>query len=244
MNAKVLRMGDEFVPFQIFHPSPATDEYDAHTLVHRFAYSPVMQEVIFPLNHRFLSLESVQPVLDKYTTLTYQNLEERADKCNGMSTALGDFIIPLTFDASSHAFFGKHYPLDELAKPFKVFDDSSHLLLAGVPKMFVKGPIAALDELAMIIEEKYLLNPDAMDDASDIIKEFDRVTKEGGFVSSTPMNGASSCFDGPPDRKQGMLLDSSSLFSGPSKRMHHSQRTGSSRSISSDQTVSGHWSQR
>ena len=244
MNAKVLRMGDEFVPFQIFHPSSATDEYDVYSLVNRFAHSPVMQETIFPLNHKFLSPKSVQPVIDKYTALTYQNLEERVGQCNGMSIALRDFIIPLTFDASSRAFFGKHYPLNDLSEPFKLFDDKAHLLLAGVPKMFMKGTVAALDDLATIIEEKYFSKPDAMDDASEIIREFDRVTKEGGFVSGSPTHGASSCSDGLSDRTPGMLPDSPSLFSGPSKRMHHSQRTGSSRSISSDRTVSDHWSQR
>ena len=179
-------MGYEFVPFQIFHPSPATDEYGAHNLVHRFAHSPVMQEIIFPLNHKFLSPKSVQPVIDKHTALTYQNLEERVDQYNRMNIALRDFIIPLTIDASSRAFFGKHYPLNDLSKPFKMFDDNAHLLLAGVPKTFMKGPVAALDDLATIIDEKYFSKPDAMDDASDIIREFERVTKEGGFVSSSP----------------------------------------------------------
>ena len=244
MNAGVFGVGDEFVPFQISRPSPATDEHATHSLVNRFAHSPVMQETIFPLNHKFLSPKYVQPVIDKYTALTYQNLEERVGQCNWMSIALRDFIIPLTFDASSRAFFGKHYPLNDLSEPFKLFDDKAHLLLAGVPKMFMKGTVAALDDLSTIIEEKYFSKPDAMDDASEIIREFDRVTKEGGFVSGSPTHGASPCFDGLPDRTPEMLLDSPLPSSGPSKRARHGRHTGSSHSTSNGRTVLDRWSQK
>ena len=238
-------MGDEFVPSPIFDTSPATDEHGAHSPVHRFVHSTVLQEVIFPLNRKLLSAKYVQPVVDRYTTLTYQHLEERADQYNGMKVALRDFIVPLTFDGSSRAFFGKHCPVNDLFKPFKLFDDNVHLILAGLPKMFMKGPVAALDDLATIIEEKYLSKPDAMDDASDLIKEFERIIKEGGFVSRpTYTHNAASCFDGLPDRTLGMLLDSSLRSSGPSKRTHHSQRTGLSRSTSNNRTVSDHLSQR
>ena len=104
-----------------------------------------------------------------------------------MNVALRDFIIPLTFDASSRAFFGKDCPVNDLFKPFKLFDDNAHLMLAGVPKMFTKGPVTALDDLATIIKEKYLSKPNAMDGASDLVKEFERMTREGGFVSRFPL---------------------------------------------------------
>ena len=145
-----------------------------------------MQETFFPMNHKLLSPKYVQPIVDKYIALTYQYLEERADRYDGMNVALRDFIVPLTFHASGCAFFGNDCPVDDLFKPFKLFDDNFHLLLAGIPKMFMKGPVAALDDLATIIEEKYLSKPNAMDDASDLVKEYERITKEGGFVSRSP----------------------------------------------------------
>ena len=142
-----------------------------------------MQETLFPMNHKLLSPAYVQPIVDKYIVLTYQYLEERANQYNGLNVALRDFIVPLTFDASGHAFFGKDCPVHDLFKPFKLFDDSFHLLLAGVPRMFVKGPVNALDELTTIIEERYLSKPGALDDAFDVIKEYERMIKESGFVS-------------------------------------------------------------
>ena len=142
-----------------------------------------MQETLFPINHKLLSPKYVQPIVDKYTALTYQHLKERANLYNGMNVALRDFIVPLTFDASGHAFFGKDCPIHDLFGPFSLFDNSFHLLLAGVPKIFMKGPVNALDELATILEERYLSKPNALDDASDVIKEYERVIKEGGFVS-------------------------------------------------------------
>jgi len=145
-----------------------------------------MQETLFPMNHKLLSPKYVQPVVDKYIALTYQTLEERANQYNGLNVALRDFIVPLTFNASGHAFFGKYCPVNDLFKPFKLFDDNFHLLLAGVPKMFMKGPVSAFDELTTIIEERYLSKPNALDDASDVIKEYERITKEGGFVSRPP----------------------------------------------------------
>ena len=135
------------------------------------------------MNHKLLSPKYVQPAVDKYTALTYQQLEERAAQYDGMNVALRDFIVPLTFDGSGRAFFGDRCPVDDLFKPFKLFDDGFHLLLAGVPKIFMRGPVAALDDLATIIEERYLLEPNAMDDASDVIKEYERILREGGCVS-------------------------------------------------------------
>ena len=203
-----------------------------------------MQETFFPMNHKLLSPKYVQPVVDKYIALTHRHLEERANQYDGLSIALRDFIVPLTFEASGHAFFGQHCPVNDLFEPFKLFDNNFHLLLAGVPKMFMRGPVTALDNLATIIEEGYLLKPGAMDEASDVIKEYERITKEGGFVRCSPACSVSWGFDGWPDRTQEMSLDSSSLFSGPSKRMRHSQRTGSSHSTSSGQTASDHWLQK
>ena len=156
-----------------------------------------MQETFFPMTHNLLSPKYVQPIVDKYIALTYQYLEERANKYDGLNTALREFIVPLTFDASGHAFFGKDCPVGDLFEPFRLFDNSFHLFLAGIPKIFMKGPVNALDQLTTIIEERYLLKPDALDDASDVVKECERITKAGGFVSYlSPIDGASSCFNG------------------------------------------------
>lgn len=173
-------MSNESVNPPVFPDFPATE---AHTLVYRLAHAPFMQETLFPTSHKFLSSKYVQPTVDKYIALTYQHLKERANHYNGLSIALRDFIVPLTFDASGYAFFGKDCPIQDLFRPFKLFDDNFHLLLAGAPKMFMKGTINALDDVATIIDERYLSKPNALDDASDVIKEYERIVKEKGFVS-------------------------------------------------------------
>ena len=145
-----------------------------------------MQEQFFPMSHKLLSPKFVQPIVDEYIALTYDHLEERANQYNGLNVALRDFIVPLTFQASGHAFFGQHCPVDDLFKPFKIFDDGFHLILAGVPKMFLKAQVIALDHMATIIEEEYLSKPTAMDEACDMVKEYDRMVKEAGYVSSYP----------------------------------------------------------
>lgn len=206
-------------------------------LTYRLAYAPMMQETMFPTSHKLLSPKYVQPVVDKYIALTYQNLEERANQYNGLNTALRDFIVPLTFDASARAFFGKECPVGDLLKPFRLFDNNFHLLLAGIPKFFMKGPVKALDELATIVDERYLSKPDALDDASEMVKAYDRITKDDGFVSR-PLHKTSLRFKGLSDRILEKLLDCSLAFSGPSRRTPQSQPTGSSHSIFSGRKVS------
>ena len=198
-----------------------------------------MQETLFPTGHKLLSPKHVQPVVDKYIALTYQHLEERANDYNGLNVPLRDFIVPMAFRASSRAFFGRRCPANDLFEPFKVFDNNFHLLMAGVPKVFMKDPANALDELATITEN-YLLKPDALDDASDVVKEYERITKEGGFVCHLSHLPLLRILMGAPYRTPEILLDSPSLSSGPSKQMRRSQHTGSSRSTSNDRTVSNH----
>ena len=142
-----------------------------------------MQETMFPMSHKLLSPKHVQPVVDEYITLTHRYLEERANQYNGLNITLKDFIVPLTFEASAHAFFGEACPVGDLLEPFKVYDNSFHLFLAGVPKVFMNGPVKALHRLATIIDEGYLSKPEALDDASDMIKAYDRITRDDGFVS-------------------------------------------------------------
>ena len=140
------------------------------------------------MNHKLLSLTYVQPIVDKFIVLTWQYLEERVSRYNGLNAPLRDFIVPLTFDTSGHAFFRKDCPVRDLFKPFKLFDDNFHFLLAGVPRMSMKGPINDLDEMATIIEERYLSKPSALDDAFGAIREHGRVTKESGFVSRSSLH--------------------------------------------------------
>jgi len=134
------------------------------------------------MNYKLPSPVCVQQIVDKYIVLTYQYLEERANQYNGLSVPLRDFTSPLTLDTSGHAFFWNDCPVHDFLKPFKLFDDNFHLL-AGVPRMFMKGPVNAFNRLVTIIEEKYLSKPIALGGAFGTIKEFERVTKESGFVS-------------------------------------------------------------
>ena len=241
VGAKVFMLGDEFV---LSSSLILFRLLSTPTLFHRLAHAPFMQESFFPMSHKFLSPKFVQPIVDKFIALTHDHLEERANQYNGLNVALRDFIVPLMFQASGHAFFGQYCPIDDLFGPFKSFDNNFHLLLAGVPKMFVRTPVAALEELATILEENYLSKPIAMDDASDMVKEYDGMIRGAGFVSRSPTHRIPSRFDGPLSRKTETSLDSPSFSSGPSRRMRHSQRTGSSRSTSSDRMASNRSSGR
>lgn len=124
----------------------------------------------------------VQPIVDKCIVLTYQYLEEQANQCNWLNVRLKDFTVPPTFDTSGHAFFGKDCPIHDLFKQFKLLGDNFRFLV-GVPRMFMKGPVNTLNRLVTIIKERYLSKPIALGGAFEVTKEFERVTKESGFVS-------------------------------------------------------------
>ena len=178
----------------------------------------MMQETLFPMSHKLLSPKYVQPVVDKYTALIARYLEERTERYDGLNIALRDFIVPLTFHASSYAFFGKDCPVEDLFEPFRVFDHHFHLLLAGVPKTFMKGPVRALNEMVKTLE-RYLSKPGALDDASEMVKAYDWIPKDGGFVSRFTRLKLRS--DRPSSRAIKRPPHSSSVSSGPSKRTPH-----------------------
>ena len=203
----------------------------------------MMQEIVFPMSHKPLSPKYVQQIVDKFVALTYGYLEERANRYIGLNIPLRDFIVPLTFDASVYAFFGKGCPVGDLLEPFKLFDNNFHLLLTGVPKMFMKGPVKALEDLTTIVGERYLSNPDALDDASEIVKAYHRTIMDAGFVRCS-LYKTLAPFDRLPSRILEKLLYPSLVSSGPSRLMPHSQRTGSSHSISNDGMVSNRLPQR
>ena len=239
MSADIFNMTDEFVTFLSNTFQSIRWLNQTHSLTfQRLAHAPMMQETLFPTGHKLLSSKHVQPIVDKYIALLYGYLDERANQYDGLNIALRDFIVPLTFDASAHAFFGKDCPISDLLKPFRLFDNNFHLLLAGIPKMFMKGPVKALDDLVSIVVERYLSKPGALDDASELIKAYHRIIKDDGFVSRSPHHKTLSPFDGLPGRILETLLRPLSLSSGPSRLTPHSLRTGSSHLISNARAAS------
>ena len=64
------------------------------------------------------------------------------------------------------------------------------------------GPVTAPDDMVTVIEGEYLPKSCAVNDASDLVKEFERIIREGGFVSRFPTHSTSSCFDSDNRRRQ------------------------------------------
>ena len=171
-------MSHQFVTPPIF---PVFSIAEAHTPVHRLARASLTKE-----NYKYLTPKHVQSVVDQHIIVTYQHLQEQVNQYNGLNATLRDSIVPLVFTTSSHALLGKGFPVNDLFEPFKLFDDNFHLFLAGVPKAPMKGPVNALDEMITIVEERYLSKPNALDDASTMIREYERMAKGRGFVSRSP----------------------------------------------------------
>jgi len=99
------------------------------------------------MNHNFLSLAYVQPIVDKFIVLTYRYLEERANQYNGLNVPLRGITVPLTLDTSGHAFPGK-------TVLSAIFSNrpSRQITTSTFWRMFMKDPVNTLDELVTIIE--------------------------------------------------------------------------------------------
>src|SRR5882762_980498 len=98
--------------------------------------SDITSEILHPTQHKYLSSTGVVPAIESYSTAVWEVLEKEGSKFKGVSTPLLDFALPVLFQASAHAFFGRSCPAVESYKPFRDFDRTFHFALAGLPRFF------------------------------------------------------------------------------------------------------------
>ena len=144
--------------------------------------SDITSQVLHPAQHKYLSPIGVVPIMESYTTAVWDLLEKEASRFEGVSTPLRDFALPVLYQASGYAFFGRSCPIVESYGPFNDFDGSFHLQLAGVPRVFLRKHLEGLATLQRLFE-KYFDGPH--DDASEFVLENERVVRNQGYVCFT-----------------------------------------------------------
>jgi hypothetical protein len=141
--------------------------------------SDITSKILHPAQHKYLSPTGIVPVIESYTTAVWELLEQEGRGFEGVSTPLLDFVLPVLYQASAYAFFGRSCPVVESYEPFHDFDRSFHLLLAGVPRVFLRKHVQGLATLHKLFE-KYFDGPH--EDASEVVLENERVIRGDGYV--------------------------------------------------------------
>ena len=141
--------------------------------------SDLTSEVLFPTQHRHLSPTATLLLIESYTTAVWDILEKEGHGLEGVGTPLRDFVLPVFYQASSHAFFGRSCPAMELYGPFNDFDRDFHLALAGVPRVFLRKHVEGLTTLHRLFE-RYFDGPH--EDAPELVLETERTMRSHGYV--------------------------------------------------------------
>jgi len=89
--------------------------------------------------HRYLLPTGVTPLIESYITAVLDLLQKEGSRLEGVGIPLRGFVLPVVSQASSYAFFGRSFPAVELSEPFHAFCENFYLLLAGVPRVFLRS---------------------------------------------------------------------------------------------------------
>ena len=143
--------------------------------------SDITSEILHPTQHKYLSSTGIIPVVESYTTAVWELLGREGSKVEGVSTPLLDFALPMIYQASAYAFFGRSCPAVESYQPFRDFDETFHLVLAGVPRLFLRKHVKGLATMQNLFKE-YFDGPH--DDASDLVLDNERVLRSHDYVCS------------------------------------------------------------
>ena len=141
--------------------------------------SDITSKILHPAQHKYLSPTDIVPIMKSYTPAVWDLLKEEGSKLEGISTPLHDFVLPVLYQASAYAFFGRSCPVVESFEPFHDSDGPFHLLLAGVPRYFLGKHIERLATMQKLFE-KYFDSPH--EDASQLVLENEQVIRNHGYV--------------------------------------------------------------
>ena len=104
---------------------------------------------------------------------------QEGSRFEGVSMPLREFVLPVLFKASAYSFLGSSCPAEKAYGPFNDFNGSFHLLLAGVPRIFLRKQTEGLATMHKLFEE-YFDGPH--EDASEFVLAQEQVTRDQGHV--------------------------------------------------------------
>lgn len=142
--------------------------------------SDVISKIIHPAQHKHLSSTGIAPVIESYTATVWELLERKGSRLEGTSFQLLDFVLPVLYEASAYAFFGRSCPVAETYGPYYDFDRMIHLAISGLPRLFLRKHTKGLATMQRSFE-RYFDGPH--DDASELVLENEQVMRSHGYDS-------------------------------------------------------------
>jgi len=141
--------------------------------------SDLVSKVLHPSQHKHLSPTGVIPIVESYTAAVWDLLGKEGSKSEGVSVPLRDFVLPVLYQGSAYAFFGRSCPAVESHKAFTDFDDDFHFLLAGVPRFFLRKHLEGLATMHRLFEKYF---DGHHEDASGMVLENEQAIRNQGHV--------------------------------------------------------------
>ena len=155
--------------------------------------SDITHKVLHPAQHKYLSPTGVIPIIESYTTAVWDLLWQEGSRFEGVSIPLRNFVLPVLYQASAYAFFGRSSLSEESYEPFNDFDTDFYWSLVGVPRIFLKKHAKGLATMHRLFEE-YFDKPHK--DASEFVLENEQVMRNQGYVCfSSDVYGKSQIVD-------------------------------------------------
>ncbi|KAF9642732.1 cytochrome P450 [Thelephora ganbajun] len=142
--------------------------------------SDPLSKVLRPAHHRHLSPTGIGPTIEFYTTAVWDLLEKEGSRFAGVSTPLRDLVLPVLYQSSAYAFFGRSCPVLESYQAFNDIDTDFHLLFAGVPRIFLRKSTEGVATMNRLFE-KYFDGPH--EEASEYVLESERMIRDQGYDS-------------------------------------------------------------
>ena len=125
-------------------------------------YMPALHHVLLPSNIGWMT--------STYLQSAHDTLVGVISSLDGASGPLKTIIIPPAYRAAAHAGFGPDFPAEKTWNGFKTFDESFHIINAGVPRFLVRKPLKAWEEVIDIVQEYLEENKDDVEELSPFLK--------------------------------------------------------------------------
>ncbi|GAA98184.1 uncharacterized protein L969DRAFT_46499 [Mixia osmundae IAM 14324] len=139
---------------------------------------PAMRAWYYPLHSKLMSQANLPNLVDALVRDLRTSLLAKANELpsGGQEIDLVSFVFNVAYDSTAMAIFGPGLDARAIQQDFLTFDDSFPLLVAGIP-IWCLPKINRARKRLLNVFEKYALDEEAMDSASDLIRELVKALK-------------------------------------------------------------------
>ncbi|TBU63815.1 cytochrome P450 [Dichomitus squalens] len=124
----------------------------AFSIDDRVGTTPYMFDNYMPALHHILLPANIKSMTSTYLQSAHDTLVGAISSLDGASGPLKTIIIPPAYRAAAHAGFGPDFPAEKTWKGFTTFDESFHMINAGLPRFLFRKQFKAWEGVTDIIQ--------------------------------------------------------------------------------------------